>query len=131
MNTLPVTSVGLGVGVDYAIYMLDRIREEVKHRSLDDAIVVSMRTTGAAILFTAAMIVGGIVWWIKGSSLRFNSDMALLLCMLLMSNMVGAVTVIPLMIRLLRPRFIMDAQRDESLTLAGGERGRVWAAKAP
>jgi predicted RND superfamily exporter protein len=131
VNTLPVTSVGLGVGVDYAIYMLDRIREEVKHRSLDDAIVVSMRTTGAAVLFTAVMIIGGIVWWIQGSSLRFNSDMSLLLCMLLMSNMVGAVTVIPLMIRLMRPRFIMDAHRDESLTEADRARGSVWSLKTP
>jgi len=131
VNTLPVTSVGLGVGVDYAIYMLDRIREEVKHRSLDDAIVVSMRTTGAAVLFTAVMIIGGIVWWIQGSSLRFNSDMALLLCMLLMSNVVGAVTVIPLMIRLMRPRFIMDAHRDESLTEADRARGSVWSLKTP
>ena len=118
VNTMPVTAVGVGLGVDYAIYMLDRLKEEVKHRSLDDAIVVSMRTTGAAVLFTAVMVIAGIVWWIPGSSLRFNSEMALLLCMLLTSNMIGAVTIIPLLVRVLRPRFILDAQRDESATVA-------------
>ena len=106
VNTLPVTSVGVGLGVDYVIYMLDRIREEARHRTLDEAIVVAMRTTGAAVLFTAAMVVGGIAWWIPLSSLRFNSDMALLLCMVLTSHMIGAVTIIPLLIRLFRPRFI-------------------------
>ena len=39
------TAVGVGLGVDYAIYMLDRIREEVRHRSLDDAIAVALSTT--------------------------------------------------------------------------------------
>ena len=126
VNTMPVTAVGVGLGVDYAIYMLDRLKEEVKHRSLDDAIVVSMRTTGAAVLFTAVMVIAGIVWWIPGSSLRFNSEMALLLCMLLTSNMIGAVTIIPLLVRVLRPRFILDAQRDESATAA--DRAREHAA---
>lgn len=116
VNTMPVTSIGVGLGVDYAIYMLDRIKEEVRHRSLDDAIVVSMRTTGAAVLFTAFMVVAGIAFWIPGSSLRFNSDMALLLSMLMLSNMIGAVTVIPLLVRVLKPRFVMAAHRDNSLT---------------
>jgi predicted RND superfamily exporter protein len=107
VNTLPVTSVGVGLGVDYVIYMLDRIREEARHRTLDDAIVVAMRTTGAAVLFTAVMVVGGIAWWIPLSSLRFNSEMALLLCMVLTSHMIGAVTVIPLLVRVFKPRFIV------------------------
>mgnify|MGYP006293486187 CR=1 FL=1 len=66
-----------------------------------------MRTTGAAVLFTAAMVVGGIAWWIPLSSLRFNSDMALLLCMVLTSHMIGAVTIIPLLVRVFRPSFIV------------------------
>ena len=106
VNTLPVTSVGVGLGVDYAIYMLDRIKEEVRKHPLDEAIVIAMQTTGAAVLFTAAMVAAGIMFWIPGSSLRFNSEMALLLCMLLTSNALGAVTVIPLLVRLLKPRFI-------------------------
>ncbi len=109
VNTLPVTSVGVGLGVDYVIYMLDRIREEARHRPIDEAIVVAMRTTGAAVLFTAAMVVGGIAWWIPLSSLRFNSDMALLLCMVLTSHMIGAVTIIPLLVRVFRPSFIVGA----------------------
>ena len=60
INTLPVTAVGIGIGVDYAIYMLDRIREEVRHRDLDDAVRVTCSTTGAAVLFTAVTVVAGI-----------------------------------------------------------------------
>jgi len=106
----------VGLGVDYALYMLDRIKEEVKHRSLDDAIVVSMRTTGAAVLFTAVMVIAGIAYWIPGSSLRFNSEMSLLLSLLMVSNMVGAVTVIPLLVRVLKPGFVMKEHVDDTIT---------------
>ena len=116
VNTLPVTAVGIGVGVDYAIYMLDRLKEEMRHRTLIDGIVTSMRTTGAAILFTAVTILAGIIYWIPGSSLRFNSEMSLLLCLLLTSNMVGAITLIPLLVRVFKPRFIMDSHIDDSDT---------------
>ena len=111
VNTLPVTSVGIGVGVDYAIYMLDRLKEEMRHRTLVDAIVTSMRTTGAAILFTGMTVMAGIIYWIPGSSLRFNSEMALLLCLLLTSNMIGAITLIPLWVRVFKPKFVMEFPR--------------------
>ena len=116
VNTLPVTSVGIGVGVDYAIYMLDRLKEEMRHRSLLDGIVTAMRTTGAAILFTALTVLAGIIYWIPGSSLRFNSEMALLLSLLLTSNMVGAITLIPLLVRVFKPKFVMESHVDDSDT---------------
>ncbi|MBI4694833.1 MAG: MMPL family transporter [Gammaproteobacteria bacterium] len=116
VNTLPVTSVGIGVGVDYTIYMLDRLKEEVRHRSLIDGIITSMRTTGAAILFTAVTVLAGIVYWIPGSSLRFNSEMALLLCLLLTSNMIGAITLIPLFVRIFKPGFVMESHIDDADT---------------
>jgi len=127
VNTMPVTSVGVGLGVDYALYMLDRIKEEVKHRSLDDAIVVSMRTTGAAVLFTAVMVIAGIAYWIPGSSLRFNSEMSLLLCLLMVSNMIGAVTVIPLLVRVLKPAFVMKEHVDDTITSSDSEQS-AWRA---
>ncbi len=113
VNTLPVTSVGVGLGVDYALYVIDRIRAEVRHRSLDDAIRVSLSTTGAAVLFTAVMVIAGIVYWIPGSSLRFNSEMAMLLLLLMTSNMIGAVTVLPALVRVMKPRFVTKEHQDD------------------
>ncbi len=129
VNTLPVTAVGIGVGVDYAIYMLDRLKEEMRHRSLIDCIVTSMRTTGAAILFTAVTILSGIVYWIPGSSLRFNSEMSLLLCLLLTSNMIGAITLIPLLVRIFKPRFVLNSHVDDSDTRRDIELGG-WQAES-
>lgn len=123
VNTLPVTAAGIGVGVDYAIYMLDRLKEEARHRTLVDAIVTSMRTTGAAILFTAATIFAGIIYWIPGSSLRFNSEMSLLLCLLLFSNMVGSITLIPMLVRIFKPRFVVSSHVDDSDTVRDQQLG--------
>src|SRR5690606_11568845 len=103
-------------GVDYAIYMLDRIREEVRHRTLDDAVRVSLATTGAAVLFTAVTVVAGIVYWIWGSSLRFNSEMAMLLSLLMISNMVGAVSLLPLLVKVFKPSFVMKSHEDDAET---------------
>ena len=107
VNTLPVTAVGIGLGVDYAIYVLDRIKEEVRHHALPEAIGICLRTTGTAVVFTAVTVIAGIVYWIPGSDLRFNSEMAMLLTLLMLSNMLGAVTILPLLVRLFRPRFVM------------------------
>jgi predicted RND superfamily exporter protein len=116
INTLPVTAVGIGIGVDYAIYMLDRIREEVRHRNINDAVHESLSTTGAAVVFTAVTVVAGIVYWIPGSSLRFNSEMAMLLSLLMVSNMIGSVTLLPLLVKVFKPSFVMKSHMDDAVT---------------
>ena len=116
INTLPVTAVGIGIGVDYAIYMLDRIREEVRHRNVNDAVHEALSTTGAAVLFTAVTVVAGIVYWIPGSSLRFNSEMAMLLSLLMISNMIGSVTLLPLLVKVFKPSFVMKSHLDEAVS---------------
>ncbi|PCI17016.1 MAG: hypothetical protein COB62_07730 [Piscirickettsiaceae bacterium] len=119
INTLPVTAVGIGIGVDYVIYVIDRIKEEYakniyaasntvvdKTKELNEAIINTLKTTGAAVVFTAITVVGGIIYWIPGSALRFNSEMAILLILLMISNMVGAITIVPLLIRIFKPKFL-------------------------
>lgn len=112
INTLPVTAVGIGIGVDYAIYVLDRIREEVRKSTLTEAIRVSLNTTGAAVFFTAVTVVAGIMYWIPGSSLRFNSEMAMLLALLMITNMLGAITILPWLIKVIKPKFVMKEQQE-------------------
>jgi predicted RND superfamily exporter protein len=103
INTLPVQSVGVGIGVDYAIYIVDRIRHEVVDtEDIDEAIRRAVRTTGMAVSFTATTIVGGIFLW-TFSSLRFQADMAQLLSILMVINMLGAITVVPAFYSIVRP----------------------------
>jgi hypothetical protein len=104
INTLPVQSVGVGIGVDYAIYIVDRIRQEVVDTGdIDEAVRRAVRTTGMAVSFTATTIVGGIILW-SFSNLRFQAEMAQLLSILMVINMLGAITVVPTFYSILRPR---------------------------
>jgi predicted RND superfamily exporter protein len=116
INTLPVQSVGVGIGVDYAIYIVDRIRQEVADTAdIDEAVRRAVRTTGMAVSFTATTVVGGIFLWMF-SSLRFQAEMAQLLVFLMILNMFGAITVVPAFYSILRPRvataLLTDEQRE-------------------
>jgi predicted RND superfamily exporter protein len=116
INTLPVQSVGVGIGVDYAIYIVDRIRQEVADTSdIDEAVRRAVRTTGMAVSFTATTVVGGIVLW-SFSNLRFQAEMAQLLTLLMIVNMLGAIIIVPTFYSILRPRvataLLTDEQRE-------------------
>jgi predicted RND superfamily exporter protein len=111
INTLPVQAVGVGIGVDYAIYIVDRIRQEMALRGdLDDAIRTAVRTTGMAVTFTGTTVVGGIGFWVF-SDLRFQAEMAQLLIVLMAINMVAAVTLVPALYSILRPGVASSLQR--------------------
>jgi hypothetical protein len=118
INTLPVQSVGVGIGVDYAIYIVDRIRQEVVDtEDIDEAVRRAVRTTGMAVTFTATTITAGIFLWIF-SDLRFQAEMALLLVILMILNMFGAVIVVPTFYSILRPKVataLLTAEQKEAI----------------
>ncbi len=115
INTLPVQSVGVGIGVDYAIYIVDRIRQEVADaESIDEAIRRAVRTTGMAVTFTATTITGGIVLWVF-SNLRFQGEMAFLLVFLMILNMLGAITVVPALYSIFRPKVATALLTEEQM----------------
>jgi predicted RND superfamily exporter protein len=122
INTLPVQAVGVGVGVDYAIYIVDRIRQEMAvHRNLDEAIRTAVRTTGMAVTFTGTTVVGGIGFWVF-SNLRFQAEMAQLLIVLMAINMLAAVTLVPALYSILRPGVASSLmRRDEAEEQVGAE----------
>jgi predicted RND superfamily exporter protein len=107
VNTLPIAAIGIGVGIDYGIYLLSRICEEYQEfndygKAIDDAVA----TTGKAIFFTATIVLIGILPWYFLSGLKFLADMGLLLVMVMLINMVIALIVVPLLVWLLKPKFL-------------------------
>lgn len=109
--TLPVSSVGIGLGVDYGIYLVSRIIEEYKKNGNDmtAAVVISLGTTGKAIIYIATTLICGIVFWFL-SMMMFQALMGLLLAILLTLNMLGALLVIPSFIMVLKPKFIVGCK---------------------
>jgi predicted RND superfamily exporter protein len=109
VNTLPVQALGVGVGVDYALYIMDRVvRERKRGHALDDALRIAIRTTGMAVFFTGTTLVGGIIFWYFISDLRFAADMSLLLSILLVANLIGAIVLIPALTSLFKPQFASE-----------------------
>ena len=107
VNSLIVAAIGVGVGIDYGIYLLSRICEEF-HACAGDwgqAIDTALRTTGKAILFTATIMILGIAPWYFLSGLRFVADMGLLLIVIMLINMILALVVLPLLVWLVKPSF--------------------------
>jgi predicted RND superfamily exporter protein len=106
VDTLPVISLGIGLGVDYGIYTIMSIREEVMGGlSLNDAIAKGLRTTGVWVFSTFAVMVGGIFAWVF-SPLLFHSEMSLLLILLMTTNLIAGLLLLPALIAWRRPRFI-------------------------
>jgi predicted RND superfamily exporter protein len=113
VNSMIVAAIGVGVGIDYGIYLLSRICEELQWRAgdWDAAIRAALGTTGKAIMFTASIMTLGIVPWYLMSGLKFVADMGLLLMAIMAINMVLSLIVLPLLIWWTKPSFAMRHNR--------------------
>jgi predicted RND superfamily exporter protein len=116
INTLPVAAVGVGVGVDFAIYIYSRCVEEFPDKEQwgtstegerwATAIVAAVRTSGKAVVFTGlTMILPIMVWWFI-SDLKFQAQMGMFLAMILATNVLLAISLHPLLLYLIRPKFV-------------------------
>ena len=105
VNTLPVVALGVGIGVDYGIYIYSRLKSYLDAgMSLDEAYMHTLRLTGKAVFFTAITLAVGVGTWLL-SDLQFQADMGILLAFMFIFNMVGAMLLLPALARwLLRPQ---------------------------
>ncbi len=118
VNTLPILSVGMGVGIDYGIYLLSRTIEENKsglHSTVVSAVHHAISTSGRAILITAVTMVVAIGAWYFMSNLRFQADMGLLLALVMLINCLGALFIIPLLLISFSPKMLNNTVASMSL----------------
>jgi predicted RND superfamily exporter protein len=107
VNSLPIASIGIGVGIDYGIYLVSRMCEEYQDsKDYGAAIQHAIQTSGKAIFFTATIVLISILPWYFMSKLKFLSDMGLLLVMVMTINMVISLIVLPLLVWWVKPKFI-------------------------
>ncbi|WP_421668348.1 efflux RND transporter permease subunit [Pseudomonas sp. ALK-5] len=102
--TLPVIALGVGIGVDYGIYIFDRLRSYLAlGHPLRAAYLETLKTTGKAVSFTGVTLAVGVATWIF-SPIKFQADMGVLLTFMFLWNMIGALTLLPALAHfLLRP----------------------------
>lgn len=104
VNTLTVIALGVGIGVDYAIYIFARMAELMKQgKSLSQSYFEALKTTGIAIFYTALTLAAGVATWMF-SALKFQADMGILLTFMFVVNMIAAMIFLPALCRwFLRP----------------------------
>ncbi|MCC6707784.1 MAG: MMPL family transporter [Gammaproteobacteria bacterium] len=108
VNAGIVAVMGVGVGIDYGIYLLSRICEEYSAQGQDikKAINAAMTTTGKAIMFTSSIMLVGILPWYFLSDLKFMADMGILLVAVMLINMLLSLLVLPLLVWFIQPSFM-------------------------
>jgi predicted RND superfamily exporter protein len=106
--TLPVIALGVGIGVDYGIYIYSRLEALlIEGLSLHDAFFKTLKTTGKAVSFTGLTLAIGVGTWIF-SPIKFQADMGILLTFMFIWNMIGALILLPALSRfILKPESII------------------------
>ncbi len=95
VSTLPVIALGVGVGVDYGIYLYDRIEVHIEEgMDLRKVFFLALQERGTAMIFTAVTMTLGVATWVF-SALKFQADMGILLAFMFFLNMLGAILLLP------------------------------------
>jgi len=106
IDSVPVISLAIGLSIDYNILTVSCVRAEVMagHR-LDDAVRLALKTAGKSVLSTFCVMVGGILPWVF-SPAQFHHQMAVLLTILLVTNVLAGLWIVPAFISWSSPGFI-------------------------
>ena len=95
ISTLPVVAFGIGIGVDYGIYMFSRLRSELdRGLAFAAAYERTLSTTGASVTVTGMMLATGVSTWIV-APLQFVADMGVVLAFMIIVNMIAAMVLLP------------------------------------
>ncbi|MEQ6290590.1 RND family transporter [Vogesella sp. GCM10023246] len=122
--TLPVIALGVGIGVDYALYILSVTLARMRAgQSLSDAYHGALAFTGKVVLLTGATLAAGVATWVL-SSIKFQADMGILLAFMFLWNMVGAMVLLPALAHFLLPRSSKTSAQssDDAALLASEEK---------
>lgn len=115
INTVPVAALGIGLGVDYAFYIVDGIKEELQHNNdLSAAIRKSLHSAGRGVLITGGALILSVFLWFF-SSLRFQAEMGIMMGLWLWASAWSALFIVPSMVYVFRPDFIVGNGRVQAV----------------
>jgi hypothetical protein len=104
VSTLPVIALGVGIGVDYGIYILSTMSAKLKEgMDVHSAYLCALKERGSAVLITGLTLAIGVSTWFF-SDLKFQVDMGILLTFMFLVNMLAAVIVLPALSAYLWPK---------------------------
>ncbi|WP_445773447.1 efflux RND transporter permease subunit [Shewanella sp.] len=95
VSTLPVIALGVGIGVDYGIYILSTMSNKLTNgMPIQQAYFEALVERGSAVIFTGLTLAIGVSTWFF-SDLKFQMDMGILLTFMFLVNMLGAIIILP------------------------------------
>ena len=121
VNTLPVAALGIGLGVDYAFYISDRIKEKyLAGGDVAESIRYALHRAGKGVIVTALTMVASVILWYFLSSLRFQAEMGMLIALWMTVSAVSALVVIPSMVFLFKPGFLIGGRPESAAGILEG-----------
>ena len=104
--TLPVIALGVGIGVDYALYLLSvQLAQQRAGAPLAEAYRKAVQFTGKVVALVGITLAAGVITW-AFSPIKFQADMGILLTFMFLWNMIGALILIPALSHFLLPRVV-------------------------
>ena len=95
VSTLPVIALGVGIGVDYGIYILSTMSSKLSNgMPVQQAYYEALVERGSAVIFTGLTLAIGVSTWFF-SALKFQMAMGILLTFMFVVNMLGAIIILP------------------------------------
>jgi hypothetical protein len=102
--TLPVIALGVGIGVDYALYVLSVVLARLRAgATLSQAYHDALRFTGRVVMLTGFTLALAVITWAL-SPIKFQADMGILLAFMFVWNMLGALVLLPALACFLLPQ---------------------------
>ncbi|MDR3556996.1 MAG: MMPL family transporter [Syntrophobacteraceae bacterium] len=112
VSTLPVIALGVGIGVDYALYLLSVMLGHLRAgRTLSDAYYRSLLFTGRVVILVGVTLAAAVATW-AFSPIKFQADMGIMLAFMFLWNMLGTLTLLPSLARFLLPQRAISMKAD-------------------
>jgi len=113
INTLPIAAIGAGLGVDFAIYLYSRAIEEfpLQENDWNRTIIQSICTCGKAVVYTGVTVILPILAWYFFSEMKFQAEVGFFLSMIMATNVLLCLTLHPLLLYILKPKFISRGRK--------------------
>jgi predicted RND superfamily exporter protein len=120
VNVLPVVALGVALGVDYGLYVVQAIKDSFAqicshadphastHGQVEAAVVDGVQSAGKGVLMTALTMLLGLIFW-RFSFLRFQAEMGMLLLFWLSVSMLGGLVLLPALLVQFKPRFVFGS----------------------
>ncbi|HSD11343.1 MAG TPA: MMPL family transporter [Candidatus Binatia bacterium] len=110
IGTATISAMAVGIGADYAVYFLFRLREEiVAGKTLEAAVERTLDTSGMAILFVSSAIAAGYLT-LCFSGFGYHVRLGTLVALAMAVSSAGSLTVLPALVLVIRPRFLGSAR---------------------